>query len=146
VLLPTAFGRRIQQAAEQRRKQGEQAVRVERAKTKAAMGPKDVGQFEAHTRGIGAKLLSKMGWQEGEGLGRDKRVRCLNPEAAAFACCPPAATSHSDLQCCALRCIERVQACPPSVLSLCAIPRVPLSPCCPCVPCPRLAAGYCKAA
>ncbi|KAL4858605.1 Septin and tuftelin-interacting protein 1 [Chlorella vulgaris] len=73
VLLPTAFGRRIQQAAEQRRKQGEQAVRVERAKTKAAMGPKDVGQFEAHTRGIGAKLLSKMGWQEGEGLGRDKR-------------------------------------------------------------------------
>jgi tuftelin-interacting protein 11 len=73
--LPTAFGRRILQGAEERRRQSEQVARVERAKTKAAAGPKDVGKFEQHTKGIGAKLLSKMGWAEGEGLGRDKKVR-----------------------------------------------------------------------
>ncbi|EFN58159.1 hypothetical protein CHLNCDRAFT_50559 [Chlorella variabilis] len=73
-LLPTAFGRRIQAGAEQRRKQSEAAARVERSKVKAAVGPKaDVGKFEAHTKGIGAKLLAKMGWAEGEGLGRDRR-------------------------------------------------------------------------
>ncbi|PRW56706.1 septin and tuftelin-interacting 1-like protein 1 [Chlorella sorokiniana] len=72
-LLPSAFGRRIQAAAEQRRKQSEAAARTERAKVKAAAGPKDVGRFEQHTKGIGAKLLSKMGWSEGEGLGKDRK-------------------------------------------------------------------------
>lgn len=80
-LLPTAFGRRVQQAAEQRRKQSEQAARVERVQARAAASGTDVGKFEAHTKGIGAKLLSKMGWKEGEGLGRERkvgewRVRC----------------------------------------------------------------------
>ncbi|KAI7842892.1 hypothetical protein COHA_003404 [Chlorella ohadii] len=72
-LLPSAFGRRIQAAAEQRRKQSEAAARAERAKAKAAAGPKDVGRFEQHTKGIGAKLLSKMGWSEGQGLGKDRK-------------------------------------------------------------------------
>lgn len=89
-LLPTAFGRRIQAGAEQRRKQSEAAARVERSKVKAAVGPKaDVGKFEAHTKGIGAKLLAKMGWAEGEGLGRDRRVRCVPVHASRGAGCRP---------------------------------------------------------
>jgi len=28
------------------------------------------GQFERHTRGIGARLMAQMGWQQGGGLGK----------------------------------------------------------------------------
>lgn len=110
VLLPTAFGRRIQAAAEQRRKQSEATARVERAKTKAATGPapKDVGRFEQHTKGIGAKLLSMMGWSEGQGLGRDRKVRAAaarlwNQHAvflAAAACPGGAAGTNCGCSCC----------------------------------------------
>jgi tuftelin-interacting protein 11 len=31
------------------------------------------GAFERHTRGIGAKLLKQMGYQEGQGLGRSNQ-------------------------------------------------------------------------
>eukprot|EP00887_Chlorella_sp_A99_P006127 scaffold22.g6127.t1 len=69
--LPTAFGRRVKEAAEQRRRASEVAARVERTQTRAAAGAANVGTFEVHTKGIGAKLLSKMGWKEGQGLGRE---------------------------------------------------------------------------
>ena len=33
----------------------------------------DMGSFEAHTKGFGAKMLAKMGHQKGEGLGLNKQ-------------------------------------------------------------------------
>ena len=86
--LPTAFGRRIKAAAEQRRKRevAEAAEKKKTGKERGGLGAVsdargglgngvrpagDIGSFEVHTKGIGSKLLSKMGWKEGQGLGRD---------------------------------------------------------------------------
>ena len=32
-----------------------------------------IGQFEAHTKGFGSRMLAKMGFTEGSGLGKDKQ-------------------------------------------------------------------------
>ncbi|GAB4821104.1 hypothetical protein N2152v2_008150 [Parachlorella kessleri] len=69
--LPTAFGKRVKQKADERRKKQEAAAKEEKARSKAkAAGDM---KFEQHTRGIGQKLLGKMGYVEGQGLGRNKQ-------------------------------------------------------------------------
>ena len=35
---------------------------------------KGFGDWEKHTRGIGAKILLKMGYESGKGLGKDSQV------------------------------------------------------------------------
>ncbi|RMZ55450.1 hypothetical protein APUTEX25_003574 [Auxenochlorella protothecoides] len=82
-VLPEAFGRQLAAAARQRAAAAAAAAAATQAASwrapasrpgiggGAAPAPEATGTFESHTRGIGAKLLSKMGWQAGKGLGRD---------------------------------------------------------------------------
>lgn len=75
VFLPTAFGKRIKEGAMRREK--ERAEKSKLDKGKRAKGGEEgfvsgnsVGVFEKHTKGIGMKLLEKMGYKGG-GLGKN---------------------------------------------------------------------------
>ncbi|CAN6452035.1 unnamed protein product [Victoria cruziana] len=73
--LPTAFGRIIKEGA--RRRERESAAMAAAQSEKKIRGGRDaefgggVGEFERHTKGIGLKLLEKMGYKKGEGLGKN---------------------------------------------------------------------------
>lgn len=71
--LPTSFGQRIKEGAMRREKDRER-MRLEKknqgGKNQAAAG--EVGKFESHTKGIGMKLLEKMGYKGG-GLGKNQQ-------------------------------------------------------------------------
>ncbi|XP_024360505.1 septin and tuftelin-interacting protein 1 homolog 1 [Physcomitrium patens] len=72
-LLPTAFGRRIKEGAERReleREKGKKAAT--KAKSLASGGQGPGPSFEMFTRGIGSKLLEKMGYKGG-GLGKNEQ-------------------------------------------------------------------------
>ncbi|PSS04603.1 Septin and tuftelin-interacting protein [Actinidia chinensis var. chinensis] len=74
--LPTAFGRKIKEGAQQRReKEREKSVKLAKASQSGRLREPeigDVGAFEKHTKGIGMKLLEKMGYKGG-GLGKNEQ-------------------------------------------------------------------------
>ena len=76
LFLLTAFGRRIKEGAERRERERVKS-QVEK-KSRAVAGTRkdsnlgNVGVFEKHTKGIGLKLLEKMGYKGG-GLGRNEQ-------------------------------------------------------------------------
>ncbi|KAJ7548947.1 hypothetical protein O6H91_07G034300 [Diphasiastrum complanatum] len=73
-LLPSAFGKRIKEAAERREREREMAKfsASKSVKSKSASTGTDMAEFERHTRGIGMRLLEKMGYKGG-GLGKNQQ-------------------------------------------------------------------------
>ncbi|KAF8378957.1 hypothetical protein HHK36_028382 [Tetracentron sinense] len=71
--LPTAFGRKIKEGAQRREKEREKSKSVKKSQGgRREPESGDVGEFEKHTKGIGMKLLEKMGYKGG-GLGRNEQ-------------------------------------------------------------------------
>ncbi|XP_043691293.1 septin and tuftelin-interacting protein 1 homolog 1-like [Telopea speciosissima] len=71
--LPTAFGRKIKEGAQRREQEREKskiASKSQGGRKEPQFG--DVGVFEKHTKGIGFKLLEKMGYKGG-GLGKNEQ-------------------------------------------------------------------------
>ncbi|XP_052196597.1 septin and tuftelin-interacting protein 1 homolog 1 [Diospyros lotus] len=72
--LPTAFGRKIKEGAQQRLEREKEKSKLSKASQSRRRDSElgDVGLFEKHTKGIGMKLLEKMGYKGG-GLGKNEQ-------------------------------------------------------------------------
>ncbi|KAL3537333.1 hypothetical protein ACH5RR_000699 [Cinchona calisaya] len=72
--LPSAFGKKIKEGAQLRREREKEKSMLAKKSSQIGREPEsgDVGLFEKHTKGIGMKLLEKMGYKGG-GLGRNKQ-------------------------------------------------------------------------
>ncbi|CAL0331263.1 unnamed protein product [Lupinus luteus] len=71
--VPTAFGKKIKEGAMRREKERErEKLQKKRGQHQSHGHDVDVGKFEKHTKGIGMKLLEKMGYKGG-GLGKNEQ-------------------------------------------------------------------------
>ncbi|KAG8378618.1 hypothetical protein BUALT_Bualt07G0004200 [Buddleja alternifolia] len=73
VFLPSAFGKKIMEGAQLRREREKEKSRLAKKSSqsdKRDLDPSGVGAFEKHTKGIGMRLLEKMGYKGG-GLGKN---------------------------------------------------------------------------
>lgn len=83
-LFPSAFGKRVKEAAERREKEREKEkarlANASKGKGGSASIGADMAEFERHTKGIGMKLLEKMGYKGG-GLGKNAQGIAVPIEA-----------------------------------------------------------------
>lgn len=79
-LLPSAFGKLIKEGAERREREREREKTNSKAKTSSSAINPEIADFEKHTKGIGLKLLEKMGYKGG-GLGKNEQGIAVPIEA-----------------------------------------------------------------